>query len=138
MNLMRKNDMLLALDTQMNDLSESVRHEDAKASITKKIKDIRRNIQQNINEDDNWEKFEENFNLVYDNYMRKLTARFPDLKLNDRKLCAYLRMGLSSKEMASLLNTSTRSIETARYRLRKKLQMESGENLKDFIQSFED
>jgi len=69
--------------------------------------------------------------------MRKLTEHFPDLKLNDRKLCAYLRMGLSSKEMASLLNTSTRSIETARYRLRKKLQMDSGENLKEFIQSFE-
>ncbi len=138
MNLMRKNDMLLSLDTQMSDLTESVRREDPKNSITRKIKEIRRDIQQNINDDENWEKFEENFNLVYDNYMRKLIARFPDLKLNDRKLCAYLRMGLSSKEMASLLNTSTRSIETARYRLRKKLQMESGDNLKEFIQRLED
>ncbi len=65
--------------------------------------------------DENWEKFEENFNLVYDNYMKKLCERFPQLKIFDRKLCAYLRMGLSSKEMASLLNTSVRSIETARY-----------------------
>ena len=80
---------------------------------------------------------ERNFNLVYDNYMKRLTARFPDLKMNDRKLCAYLRMGLSSKEMASLLNTSVRSIETARYRLRKKLGMEQGDNLAEFIQSFE-
>ncbi len=136
-NLMRKNDMLLSLDTQMEQLSESVRQEAPKANINRMIKDIRRGIQQNINDDENWEKFEETFNLVYDNYMRKLTEHFPDLKLNDRKLCAYLRMGLSSKEMASLLNTSTRSIETARYRLRKKLQMDSGENLKEFIQSFE-
>ena len=136
-NLMRKNDMLLSLDTQMEELSESVRQEAPKANINRMIKDIRRGIQQNINDDENWEKFEETFNLVYDNYMRKLTEHFPDLKLNDRKLCAYLRMGLSSKEMASLLNTSTRSIETARYRLRKKLQMDSGENLKEFIQSFE-
>ena len=137
MNLMRKNDMLTTLDTQMEELSESVRREDAKSSITKKIKDIRHDIQANIKDDENWEKFEENFNLVYDNYMRKLTSRFPDLKLNERKLCAYLRMGLSSKEMASLLNTNVRSIETARYRLRKKLQMESGENLKDFIQNID-
>jgi len=136
-NLMRKNDMLLSLDTQMEELSESVRQEAPKANINRMIKDIRHGIQQNINDDENWEKFEETFNLVYDNYMRKLTEHFPDLKLNDRKLCAYLRMGLSSKEMASLLNTSTRSIETARYRLRKKLQMDSGENLKEFIQSFE-
>ena len=136
MNLMRKNDMLQALDTQMHELSESVRREDAKASITKKIKDIRHDIQQNINDDDNWEKFEENFNLVYSDYMKRLVARFPDLKMNDRKLCAYLRMGLSSKEMASLLNTSVRSVETARYRLRKKLGMGQGDNLTEFIQSF--
>ncbi len=45
-------------------------------------------------------------------------------------------MGLSSKEMASLLNTSVRSIETARYRLRKKLDIDTGSNLTDFIQSF--
>lgn len=56
------------------------------------------------------------------------------VKTNDRKLFAYLKMGLSSKEMASLLNTSVRSIETARYRLRKKLYLEQGENLTDFIQ----
>jgi DNA-binding CsgD family transcriptional regulator len=91
-----------------------------------------------MSDDDNWEKFSENFNLVYDNFMQKITAVYPDLKRNDLKLCAYLRMGLSSKEMASLLNTSVRSVETARYRLRKKLNMDSGENLLNFIQKFED
>jgi len=136
MNLMRKNDMLQALDTQLEELSESVRREDVKSKITQKIKDIRHDIQNNINEDEGWDKFEENFNLVYDNFMKRLVDRFPDLKMNDRKLCAYLRMGLSSKEMASLLNTSVRSIETARYRLRKKLGMEQGDNLAEFIQSF--
>lgn len=136
LNLMRKNDMLQALDTQLDELSESVRREDTKARITQKIKDIRHEIQSNINEDEGWDKFEENFNLVYDNLMKRLTTQFPDLKRNDRKLCAYLRMGLSSKEMASLLNTSVRSIETARYRLRKKLGMEQGDNLSGFIQSF--
>ena len=77
--------------------------------------------------------FEENFNLVYDNFTQKLMEQFPDLKKNDLKLCVYLRMGLSSKEMASLLNTSVRSIETARYRLRKKLNIGSGDNLLEFI-----
>ena len=61
---------------------------------------------------------------------------FPQLKKSDLKLCVYLRMGLSSKEMASLLNTSVRSIETARYRLHKKLDIDTGSNLTDFIQSF--
>lgn len=137
MNLVRKNDMLQLLDENMVALSESVRREDAKAKITKKINEIRHDIQANMNDDANWEKFEENFNLVYDNFMVKLLAKFPDLKKNDRKLCAYLRMGLSSKEMASLMNTSVRSIETARYRLRKKLDLPTGDNLTEFIQQFE-
>lgn len=133
-NLVRKNDMLQMLDQDMEELSENVRREDAKAKITKKIREIRQEIQTNMADDGNWEKFEENFNLVYDDFMKKLTSRFPNLKMNDRKLCAYLHMGMSSKEMASLLNMSVRSIETARYRLRKKLELESGDNLTSFIQ----
>lgn len=138
MNLMRKNDMLQQIDEDMAGLSEAVRRGDVKAKLTKQIQEIRKNIQTNMKDDDSWEKFEENFNLVYDDFMKKLTARFPDLKTNDRKLCAYLRMGLSSKEMASLLNTPVRSIETARYRLRKKLNLDSGDNLTEFIQSVGD
>ena len=137
MNLIRKNEMIQEIDTSMNELTDSIRREEARTVINKKIKDIRRGIQVNMNDDSNWKKFEENFNLVYDNFMQKLIDNFPDLKISDRKLCAYLKMGLSSKEMAALLNTSVRSIETARYRLRKKLSMEQGENLTDFIQSLD-
>ena len=137
MNLMRKNDMLHSLDIKLSELSESVRREDAKAKITQSIRDIRHEVQANINDDEGWEKFKENFDLVYDNFMKRLTAQFPDLKKNDLKLCAYLRMGLSSKEIASLLNMSVRSIETARYRLRKKLGIGQGDNLSEFIQSLE-
>ena len=134
MNLVRKNDMLQEIDEEMVALSESVRREESKAAITRKIADIRRGIRNNMNDDGNWDKFRENFDLVYDNFMQKLRHNYPDLKKNDLKLCAYLRMGLSSKEIASLLNVSVRSIETARYRLRKKLGMDSGDNLLEFIQ----
>lgn len=137
MNLVRKNDMIQEIDALMEELSDTVKHEERKAIVTKKISDIRRGIRMNMSDDDNWEKFIENFNMVYDNFMKELTARYPDLKKNDLKLCAYLRMGLSSKEMASLLNTSVRSIETARYRLRRKLNLDQGDNLTTFIQSFE-
>lgn len=136
-NLVRKNDMLQSIDTEMEELSKSVRADAAKTVITKKISDIRRNIRTHMVDDSNWDKFEENFNLVYDNFTQKLISRYADLKKNDLKLCVYLRMGLSSKEMASLLNTSVRSIETARYRLRKKLGLESGDNLLEFIQSID-
>lgn len=136
MNLIHHNDILQKLDESMQDLSEAVRREDKKTVVTGKITEIRNNLQTYLNDDDGWGKFEENFNLVYDDFMKKLTDQFTTLKMSDRKLCAYLRMGLSSKEMASLLNMSVRSIETARYRLRKKLNLEAGDNLTDFIQNF--
>ncbi len=136
-NLIRKNDMLQLLDEHMSELSESIRREDPKAKQMKVIREIRQEIATNIEDDSQWNRFEENFNLVYDNFLQKLTDRYPVLKLSDRKLCAYLRMGLSSKEMASLLNTSVRSIETARYRLRRKLELDQGRNLQDFLQSLD-
>lgn len=136
MNSIHQNDIFQKLDEDMAMLSESVRREDKKAVLTSKINEIRNNLQTYLNDDEGWERFEENFNIVYDDFMKKLTEQYSNLKTSDRKLCAYLRMGLSSKEMASLLNMSVRSIETARYRLRKKLNLESGENLTDFIQNF--
>lgn len=133
-NLVRKNDILKQIDFDMEDLSERVRREEAKAKVMAKINEIRHGIKNNMSDDDNWKKFEENFNLVYNNFSKKMMSKYPDLNKGDLKLCIYLRMGLSSKEMASLLNTSVRSIETARYRLRKKLGIESGDSLMDFIQ----
>ena len=134
MNLMRKNDMLQQLDDSLADLADSVKRDDPKAKLSQKVKAIRKSIIDNMNDDDNWDKFEENFNLVYDNFMAKLLAKFPDLHKNERKLCAYLRLGLSSKEIASLLNISLRSVETFRYRLRKKLGLQPRESITDFVQ----
>ena len=121
----------------MEAISRSVKAQEPAAKISKIVNDARHDIKMSRTEDDNWDTFAENFNIVYDNYIQKLVTRFPLLKKNDLKLCAYLKMGLSSKEMASLLNTSTRSIETARYRLRKKLDLDSGASLTHFLQQID-
>lgn len=136
-NLIRKNDLLQGLDEHMEAISRSVKAQESAAKISKIVNDARHDIKMSRTEDDNWDTFAENFNIVYDNYIQKLVTRFPLLKKNDLKLCAYLKMGLSSKEMASLLNTSTRSIETARYRLRKKLDLDSGASLTHFLQQID-
>ena len=134
-NLVRKNDILRTLDEKMQTLSDSIMQNDSKAVQKQAISRIRHEIKRNMEDDDNWERFQENFNIVYDNYLGTLVSMFPTLKKNDLKLCAYLKMGLSSKEIASLLNTNLRSIETARYRLRKKLGLEGGANLTGFLQA---
>ena len=136
MNLIQHNDMLLQLDNDMRDLSEAVRRDEKKIVLSQKVQNIRSLLQSQLNDDEGWAQFEENFNVVYDDFMVNLMREHPNLKKADRKLCAYLKMGLSSKEMASLLNMSVRSIETARYRLRKKLNLDQGDNLTNFIQTF--
>lgn len=136
MTLIHHNDILQRLDEDMHSLSEAVRRDERKPQLTSQIQRIRQSLQQYLNDEADWQQFEDNFNVVYDDFMVKLTRRYPVLKKSDRKLCAYLKMGLSSKEMASLLNMSVRSVETARYRLRKKLELEAGDNLTDFIQGF--
>lgn len=121
----------------MQELYDCVGQNESKAVQKQKISRIRHDIKLNMEDDENWERFQDNFNIVYDNFLGMLVTRFPTLKKNDLKLCAYLKMGLSSKEIASLLNTNLRSVETARYRLRKKLGLDGGENLTGFLQSID-
>ena len=97
------------------------------------ISRMREEIDSNIRHDDDWKKFERNFDIVYDEYLTRLGNTFPELTVSDKKLCAYLKMGLSSKEIAPLLNLTYRSVEMTRYRLRKKLNLTRDQNLIDFL-----
>jgi DNA-binding CsgD family transcriptional regulator len=83
--------------------------------------------------DNYWDQFISHFDQVHSNYLTLLKARFPVLTTTDLKLCAYLRINLSSKEISQLMNISVRGVEIARYRLRKKLNIPTDENLFDFL-----
>src|SRR3569832_2943589 len=85
---------------------------------------IQKEIDEGMSDERDWNLFESSFNEAHENYFKKLKAQHPDLVPNDLKLCAYLRMNMNSKEMASLLNISLRGVEIRRYRLRKKLNLE--------------
>ncbi|MDR1760820.1 MAG: hypothetical protein LBR55_00070, partial [Bacteroidales bacterium] len=139
MNLIRKNEMLIHITEGLSRLNNSIQENSEKKSILQNIAKIELEIKQNISNDDTWKRFEENFDIVYEDFLKKLGKTFPELNINDKKLCAYLKMGLSSKDIASILgvSVSVRSVETNRYRLRKKLNLDQGTNLTDFLQRFE-
>jgi DNA-binding CsgD family transcriptional regulator len=80
-----------------------------------------------------WDQFVSHFDDVYGNYLTLLKQKYPALSATDLKLCAYLRVNLSSKEISQLMNISVRGVEIARYRLRKKLLLATDENLCDFL-----
>lgn len=93
-------------------------------------------IGKNLSEEDAWTVFQENFDLIHENFFRKLKERYPVLTPTDLKLCTLLRLNYSSKEIAEMMNISIRGVEAARYRLRKKLDLSEVENLVDFMIKF--
>ena len=93
-------------------------------------------IGENISHEDEWSVFQENFDLIHENFFRNLKERYPSLTPSDLKLCTLLRLNYTTKEIAKLLNISIRGVESARYRLRKKLLLEETDNLIDFLIKF--
>ena len=93
-------------------------------------------IDMNINSDDEWEIFERNFAEVHEDFLTNLKEAYPKITSGELRLAAYIRMNLSSKEIAPLLNISIRSVENKRYRLRKRMNLSHTENLSDHIMRF--
>jgi DNA-binding CsgD family transcriptional regulator len=106
------------------------------AGIEKESKDYKkiiRVIEGELGNGHEWEQFSAHFDDVHTNYLKTLKERYPDLTTSDLKLCAYLRLNLSSKEIAQLMNISIRGVETGRYRVRKKLEIPNDISLFDFL-----
>ena len=122
MSLIKKNEFL-------NNLKSELRQSNNDQDINRVIKIIDRNI----NNTDDWKFFEEAFNNADKDFLKKIKSKHSSLTANDLRLCAYLRLNLSSKEIAPLLNISARSVEVKRYRLRKKMNLPHEMNLTNYI-----
>ncbi|MEM0932123.1 MAG: triple tyrosine motif-containing protein, partial [Bacteroidota bacterium] len=123
MSIIKKNELLSKAKEQLM----------ANVGESDSVKPIIEIIDSNLNQSDDWELFKEAFNNADRKFLKKLKKVHPNLSPNDIKLCAYLRLNLSSKEIAPLLNISARSVEIKRYRLRKKMGLEHDANLVNYI-----
>ena len=77
--------------------------------------------------------FETYFDEVHEEFFKRLKSEYPQLSPREMRLCAYIRMDLTSKEIAVLLNITERGVEVSRYRLRKKLELPRETNLSTFL-----
>jgi len=82
----------------------------------------------------NWEEFKFHFEKVHQGFFSKLKGKYPALTVKDQRMCAYIHLGLSTKELAGLLNITAESAEIGRIRLRKKLGLTRAQNLNSFLQ----
>ncbi|WP_353778957.1 LuxR C-terminal-related transcriptional regulator [Winogradskyella sp. 3972H.M.0a.05] len=121
MSLIKKNEFLNTIKGELKNVESN------------DLKRVIRIIDNNINNTDDWKLFEEAFNNADKDFLKKIKAKHKSLTPNDLRLCAYLRLNLSSKEIAPLLNISPRSVEVKRYRLRKKMNLPHEASLTNYI-----
>jgi DNA-binding CsgD family transcriptional regulator/cell division protein FtsB len=129
MAMIRKNELLIDIRKEF----ESQKEELGNRLPSKYFNRINKLIESSLNSEHDWEMFEHLFDQAHENFFKRLKQEYPDLTTSDFRLCAYLRMNLSSKEIAPLLNISIRGVEEKRYRLRKKIGLSTEQNLTEFI-----
>lgn len=132
MTLVYKNELLQKLSEEI----ESLKNKENDKPITEKVKRIQKVITDAKDDQHDWDLFESSFNEAHEGFFKRLKQNYPKLVPNDLKICAFLRMNMSSKEMASLLNISVRGVEIKRYRLRKKLELSAEKNLVTFLMEY--
>ena len=122
----KKNEVLMEIQGELS-------KDKNKFSNQFRLKHIMNKINNAVKNKDEWKVFETNFNEVHEDFFRDILEKYPKLTGKDLKLCSYLKMNLSSKEIAPLMGISVRGVEVHRYRLRKKMRLESDVNLTKFL-----
>lgn len=119
-----KNEILTQVKEEIQELSQD-EGQDARQLI--------RMLNRELEGENYWKEFNLYFNQVDKDFIQTLSSRHPALTSNDLRLCALIRLNLTTKEIASLLNISVRGVEQGRYRLKKRLELGSGANLMKYI-----
>ncbi|WP_066219176.1 tetratricopeptide repeat protein [Formosa haliotis] len=130
MYLIKKNELISEISLRLIALKRDMKKENQK-DIQKIIMDL-----QTAKDDAIWDEFEVRFNQVYNEFYERLNERFPNLTSNEKKICAFLKLNLTSKEICTLTRQSTNSLNVARTRLRKKLGLNNTQvNLTTFLEN---
>jgi len=132
MHLLNKNEFINSMKTTLAGVIKKSSNQEVQGLIKRVIKDIEKNIKT----DGDWQNFQIHFDKVHGDFSNRIKQEFPGLSPQEIKLSTYLRLNLSTKEIANLLNITVRGVEIARYRLRKKLQLERVQNLAEFILNY--
>lgn len=130
MNIVRRNDLLETLDKELKSLRKTVKDDEEG-----RIKDLSLLVAQNLSLEKERKEFQLFIQEAQQDFFRKLESQYPELTAKEKRLCAMIKLGLSSKEIAAIFNINTSSVEVSRYRLRKKLNIDK-QGLKEFLDAF--
>jgi DNA-binding CsgD family transcriptional regulator len=133
MMLVKKKDIFSEIRDDILELRRYVKNEISK----KKIQNMYKKLNQHAIGEEYMHVFETNFEQVHHDFFTSLKTHYPDLSQRELRLCAFIKMNLTNKEISPLLNISVRGVETARYRLRKKMDLEHDANLTEYLESID-
>ncbi|RNL95125.1 Two component regulator three Y domain-containing protein [Sinomicrobium pectinilyticum] len=122
----KKNELLLEIQNELRRIRKDNVNEYRVKSLIARTTEV-------IHNQEDWQVFETNFNELHDDFFKRLVQRYPKLTSKDMKLCGYLKMNLTSKEIAPLMGITSRGVEIHRYRLRKKLELDKDQDLVKFL-----
>ena len=122
-------------NTFLKKIKDSILELDATQSpaMRQAVQRLVKDIERQLNDQTGWDNFAEHFNNTCNGFFDRLTEMHPKLTNSDLRLCAYIRLNLSTKEIASLMNVSSSSVEMAKYRLRKKLELDESVSLPYYL-----
>jgi tetratricopeptide (TPR) repeat protein len=129
MYLMKKNEFIADISQKLQ--SVDIASSDKEEVISKLVKELEKNTSTDF-----WEDFETRFKDIYGDFYQRLSSSYPNLSPNDLKLCAFLKLNMSTKEISSITYQSLESLKIARHRLRKKLDLTREDNLVTFLNQF--
>ncbi len=129
LHLIQKNETLKDLKEEIGELRKALTDE----SLSGKLRSVDHLVDHSFNLDHDWKEFRLYFERVHPGFTEKLQSKFPDLTPNDYRLATLIKLQMTTKEMASILGISPNSVKTARYRLRKRLDLDSEDNLTEFL-----
>ena len=132
MHLVQKGELLTKLKTVVTHAQQNIENTGTKNELKK----IAKTLIAEDNMDKEWDNFAKHFDKIHTSFLVQLKTKHPCITPNELKLSAYLRMNLSTKEMAQLMSISVRGVEISRYRLRKKLGLESGTTLHTYLLNY--
>ena len=133
----RKNETLVELRQQIKQVATKIDRSNT-SECKRQLVTVMGSIDSCMEGDEILKKFEEQFDQANNHFMQKLRSRHTDLNQNEIMMCAYLKMNLSTKEIAPLMNLSVRGVETIRYRLRKKFGLEREDNLIVYLNNIQE
>ena len=134
MTIIKKNEILVTIKEEVINQKKALGTQYPNKYYDKLI----RLLDENLSSEDDWAIFQTNFDRIHENFFRNLHTRFSELTSNDLRFCAYLRLNLSSKDIAHLMNISLKGVEVGRYRIRKKIGIPSSKSLTEFMIEFKE